>query len=157
MPWGRIRTEWGVFHVAWDSQGVTRLLFPNQPCPEPLHESDLLDGLAKELGEYLEGERPGFTVPLSLDASAFSLEVWEALCAVPYGETVTYGELAAGLGRPGAGRAVGRAVAINPVPILIPCHRVVGKRGLGGFGPGLDWKERILSLERAHRSKFSPR
>lgn len=96
-------------------------------------------------------------MPVRLQGPPFSRRVWEELSRIPYGESITYKELAAGLGRPGAARAVGQALAKNPVPIIVPCHRVVATHGLGGFGPGLTWKKRLLELEAAHKAKFSPR
>jgi methylated-DNA-[protein]-cysteine S-methyltransferase len=103
---------------------------------------------ARELAGYAAGRRRTFTVPVDLDPLApFQRTVARALQRVPFGETVTYGELARRAGRPGAARAVGQAMARNPVPLLVPCHRVVSARGLGGFGGGLALKRRLLALE----------
>ena len=86
--------------------------------------------------------------PLDLDGTPFQLKVWERLCAIPTGKTISYGELAASIGRPKAARAVGAAVGANPVPILVPCHRVIGVNGsLTGFGLGLPMKRSLLSHE----------
>ncbi|MFM9372225.1 methylated-DNA--[protein]-cysteine S-methyltransferase [Streptomyces sp. Da 82-17] len=104
---------------------------------------------ARQLGEYFAGERHTFDLPLSLQGTPFQREVWAGLLAIPYGETRTYGELAAELGRPQASRAVGLANGKNPVGIVVPCHRVVGANGsLTGYGGGLDRKRRLLDLER---------
>jgi len=92
-------------------------------------------------------------VPLRLRGTRFQLAVWGALQEIPYGQAVTYGELAELVGRPRAARAVGRAVGTNPLPILVPCHRVVAAGGLGGYGPGPSWKERLLALEGWKRGK----
>lgn len=100
--------------------------------------------------EYLEGKRRRFELPLDLRGTPFQRAVWEALLAIPYGETRTYGEVASAIGRPGAVRAVGAANGANPVPLVVPCHRVVAAGGrLGGFGGGLPLKTRLLALEGA--------
>ncbi len=102
-----------------------------------------------QLREYLIGARRMFDLPLDVRGTAFQKDVWNALCGIPYGTTVSYGEIAAQIDRPRAVRAVGQAVGANPVPIVIPCHRVIGHDGhLVGFGGGLPLKERLLSLER---------
>ena len=104
----------------------------------------------RQLTEYLAGDRRQFDLPIDLRGTAFQLAVWTELALVPYGMTISYGELAARIGRPRAARAVGAAVGANPIPIIIPCHRVIGKTGaLIGFGGGLDLKQRFLTLEGA--------
>jgi len=102
---------------------------------------------------YLRGELRAFSIPLDLRGTPFQRSVWGALREIPYGETVAYSQIASDLGKPRALRAVGQAVGANPVPIVIPCHRVVGKDGrLVGFGGGLPLKERLLYLERGSLS-----
>lgn len=102
----------------------------------------------QQLSEYFSGERRVFDVPLDLRGSEFQLEVWRAVHAIPYGRTASYGDIAELLGRPGASRAVGGANHHNPVPIIVPCHRVIGSDGsLVGFGGGLRLKHRLLALE----------
>ncbi len=98
---------------------------------------------------YLSGEPVDFsTIPLDLSmATLFQRRVWNAVSRIPFGSTVTYGELALRMGIPGGARAVGQALRRNPLPIIIPCHRVVGKGGLTGFSGGLDWKRRLIKLE----------
>ncbi len=111
----------------------------------------------RQLDEYFAGVREKFDLPLALEGTDFQRQVWRALVAIPYGETRSYGELAAELGRPGASRAVGRANATNPIPIVIPCHRVIGADGsLTGFGGGLPAKRRLLELERARSGRAEP-
>ncbi len=101
-----------------------------------------------QLGEYFAGERTTFDVPLRLAGTPFQLEVWQALQAIPYGETASYGELARRIGRPAAVRAVGLANGRNPVSIIVPCHRVIGSDGsLTGYGGGLERKRHLLGLE----------
>lgn len=110
--------------------------------PAPFEE------VVRQLGEYFEGRRRAFSLPLALSGTPFQKRVYEALREVPYGTTVSYGELAKKIGRPGAARAVGGANRQNPLPIVIPCHRVIGADGgLTGFGGGLAIKRRLLALE----------
>jgi len=112
--------------------------------------------IAHELAEYFEGTRTRFTVPMTPEGTAFQLGVWNALEQIPYGETRTYGDIAKAVGNPGASRAVGMANHHNPIPIMIPCHRVVATGGkLGGFGGGVDLKQRLLQLEAEHSALFA--
>ena len=98
--------------------------------------------------EYLQGDRRSFDIELDLIGTEFQKEVWRATSAIPYGETRSYGEIAHRIGRPRSGRAVGGALHVNPVPLVVPCHRVIGKNGsLVGFGGGLDMKARLIDLE----------
>lgn len=108
----------------------------------------LVDAAVRELDDYFGGRLRTFTVPLDLCGTAFQHAVWTAVAAIPYGETRSYGELAADLGRCLSARAVGQANARNPVSIIIPCHRVIGSDGsLVGYGGGLDRKRALLDLE----------
>ncbi|WP_340374821.1 methylated-DNA--[protein]-cysteine S-methyltransferase [Streptomyces sp. SS7] len=110
---------------------------------------DTLFGAAEEqLEAYFDGGLQEFTLPLRMSGTPFQREVWDQLRAIPYGETRSYGELAAFLGNPGASRAVGLANGKNPIGIIVPCHRVVGAGGgLTGYGGGLDRKQRLLDFE----------
>jgi methylated-DNA-[protein]-cysteine S-methyltransferase len=111
-------------------------------------EHPYLEQAAAEIRDYLAGERCLFTVPLDLRGTGFQLAVWQALRDIPYGQTTSYARLAASIGRPRASRAVGQATHRNPVPILVPCHRLIGADGsLTGFGGGLELKRRLLNLE----------
>lgn len=104
----------------------------------------------KELSAYFAGERPRFQTPLRLRGTAFQRTVWETLRQIPYGQTVSYGSLALTIGRPTGARAVGMAVGQNPVSIIVPCHRVIGKDGsLTGYGGGLERKAWLLRHEGA--------
>ncbi|MER6538016.1 methylated-DNA--[protein]-cysteine S-methyltransferase [Streptomyces sp. 900105755] len=103
----------------------------------------------EQLTAYFAGELTEFTVELRLNGTPFQRSVWEQLCLIPYGETRSYGELAAALGNPQASRAVGLANGRNPVSIIVPCHRVIGAGGsLTGYGGGLPRKQRLLDFER---------
>ncbi|MEU8913914.1 methylated-DNA--[protein]-cysteine S-methyltransferase [Streptomyces nigrescens] len=108
-----------------------------------------------QLQAYFRGELTSFDLPLALRGTPFQRRVWAALCAIPYGETVSYGQLAERLGAPSASRAVGLANGRNPVGIIVPCHRVVGANGsLTGYGGGLDRKRRLLAFERTEDGLF---
>lgn len=114
-------------------------------------------GARRELAEYLAGTRKRFGVRLSPFGTPFQLRAWEALVAIPYGRTASYAEQAASIGSPKATRAVGLANGANPLPIVVPCHRVVGAQGdLGGFGGGLAVKRWLLELERRGPPAWHP-
>jgi len=111
--------------------------------------------VAAELLEYFAGNRKSFEFAVGPHGTAFDKRVWDALLDIPYGVTLTYGELAGLIGSPGAARAVGTANGRNPIPIVIPCHRVVAAGGkLGGYGGGLDLKRALLDLETRHSLPF---
>ena len=106
------------------------------------------DQVALELQEYFDGKRTHFTFPLRLDGTDFQKAVWQALLGIPYGQTRTYSQIAAAIGRPKASRAVGIACSKNPIWIAVPCHRVIGKNNtLTGYAGGLDLKQKLLDLE----------
>ncbi|MCI2423359.1 methylated-DNA--[protein]-cysteine S-methyltransferase [Saccharopolyspora sp. K220] len=108
----------------------------------------------EQLAEYFAGQRDSFDVPMTLTGTPFQRTVWAALCEIPYGETVSYGELAEQIGRPTASRAVGLANGKNPISIIVPCHRVVGATGnLTGYGGGLDRKQHLLDFERSNATQ----
>lgn len=122
----------------------------NQPIKEDIIQKDtpLLKETEKQLLEYLEGKRKVFDVPLNPKGTKFMKEVWTALQEIPYGETKTYGQIAQRIGKPKAARAVGMANHRNPIPIIIPCHRVIGSNGkLVGYALGMEKKEFLLTLE----------
>jgi methylated-DNA-[protein]-cysteine S-methyltransferase len=115
---------------------------PGDPADEPFAAA------ARQLAAYFAGQLTRFSLPLSPRGTEFQRQVWAALQEIPYGQTVTYGQLAADLGRPAASRAVGLANGRNPVSIVVPCHRVIGSDGsLTGYGGGLDRKRYLLDLE----------
>jgi methylated-DNA-[protein]-cysteine S-methyltransferase len=111
------------------------------------HDESFED-VRRQMDEYFDGERRTFDVPVQMAGNSFEQRVWNALLELPYGETVSYGELAATIGRPGAARAVGLANGRNPVAVIVPCHRVIGADGsLTGYGGGLARKQFLLDLE----------
>jgi len=117
----------------------------------------LLAEAVRQLREYFAGSRQDFDLPLAPKGTDFQRKVWRTLQEIPYGETISYGELAKRVGNPKASRAVGSANGKNRIPIVIPCHRVIaGDGGLGGFGGGLSVKEKLLAIERAPRVKAAP-
>jgi methylated-DNA-[protein]-cysteine S-methyltransferase len=108
--------------------------------------------VVEQLAAYFDGSLTEFDVELHLDGTDFQRRVWEALRTIPYGETRSYGEIAAQIGSPGASRAVGLANGRNPISIIIPCHRVIGSTGgLTGYGGGIDRKQALLALETARQ------
>jgi len=109
----------------------------------------VLEPAAAQLDEYLAGRRQSFDLAIDVHGTPFQNEVWTQLMGIPYGSTVTYGQIARRIGRPTASRAVGAAIGANPLPIVIPCHRVIGSKGaLVGYGGGLKNKETLLKIER---------
>lgn len=119
-----------------------------EPLPRRVVQTPLLQEAEEQLTEYFAGVRREFDLPLAPKGTPFQQAVWAELLKIPYGETRTYGQLAAALGKPKASRAVGSACHCNPIGILIPCHRVVGANGsLTGYAGGLDVKEYLLELE----------
>ena len=128
---------------------LTHILFAHQAPPADVAwDADRCAGAAAQLSEYFAGERTAFDLPLAPAGSEFQRRVWDALRGIRHGEVVDYGGLGARIGRAGAARAVGRANATNPIPIVIPCHRVIGADGsLTGYAGGLDAKLALLRLE----------
>jgi len=149
MRWAHVDTSWGTFTALWNKNGVTQLLFPGAPVPEGRASQAPLE-LVAQLTSYLKGELQVFSLPLAPGGSSFQFAVWDVLRSTPYGTTTSYGQLARRIGRHTAARAVGGAIARNPIPVMIPCHRVLPASGaLGSFGPGPAWKARLLELEGA--------
>lgn len=145
-------TPFGTMGLAAENDAITQIYLPNQGIPGiATHETPLLAEAKRQLTEYFAGKRRVFDLPLNARGTAFREKVWAALRDIPYGETITYGQLAANIGQPKAVRAVGGANHHNPISIIIPCHRVVGADGsLTGYGGGVDLKEKLLNLERSH-------
>ena len=133
-----------------DGRRLHRIHLPGGKWPEPdaIEDDSSFGEVADQLDEYWHGSRRTFELELFPQGTDFRMRVWKALGDIPYGKIVGYGELARKIGRPKAARAVGAACGANPLPIVIPCHRVVGASGtLTGFGGGIDMKEQLLTLE----------
>lgn len=145
-------TAIGKMTIASDGKAITAVAFGARPGLAPAGRTELTDRAFSELEEYLAGKRRDFSVPLSPRGTAFQRRVWDALRAIPYGETRSYKQIAESVGSPAACRAVGLANNRNPIAVLIPCHRVIGSDGsLVGYGGGLELKRRLLGLERERR------
>ena len=141
------RNDAGISHIVFQ-EGTTALT----PKPGWIQDPTAFEDIAVQLDAYFAGELTDFDLPLAPEGTSFQLTVWEALKSIPYGETISYGELAQEIGRPTASRAVGAANGRNPLPIVIPCHRVIGQDGsLTGYGGGLRFKKALLSLEKNGR------
>ena len=121
---------------------------PMRIQPRWQRDDDAFPDVREQLAEYFAGERDSFDIQMHLEGSGFQRTVWHALTEIPYGETISYGELARRIGRPDLARAVGTANGQNPIAVIVPCHRVIGSNGkLVGYGGGLDNKRRLLELE----------
>ncbi len=139
-------TEKGVSNIFFGERGFRSYL--ERTAPHGLVPGGPAAGMAREIELYFEGKLTKFMTPLDMTSGTdFQKTVWENLRAVPYGKLTTYGELAEKVGKPGAARAVGNAVGENPLPIVIPCHRVVASDGLGGYTGGIDIKKDLLKVE----------
>ncbi len=149
-------TPIGELLLAGEEDALVMIGFPKgsmrrEPESEWIYNEKPLADASCQLREYFDGERREFDLPLRLGGTEFQVSVLEALQKIPYGETTSYGEIARRIGRPKAVRAVGAANGRNPIPIVVPCHRVIGSTGdLTGFGGGLDTKEALLRLEAEH-------
>ncbi|WP_042350614.1 methylated-DNA--[protein]-cysteine S-methyltransferase [Bacillus massiliigorillae] len=143
----------GKLGVVQEEQAITRIYFQNENIPEDLieFETDLIKEAGQQIQEYFAGKRKDFTIPLAPNGTPFMQSVWKALIEIPYGETRSYKDVAESIENPKAVRAVGMANNRNPLPIVIPCHRVIGANGkLVGYGGGLDIKILLLDLEKKH-------
>lgn len=156
MNYAYLDTPIGTLLIVGDAAAVHRITFPQRgrPAkPEPEWQESQrgpVGEAARQLREYFAGKRADFDLPLSPAGTAFQRSVWLQLQEIPYGETISYGELARRVGNPKASRAVGSVNGANPLPIVIPCHRVIAGDGtLGGFGGGLPTKQTLLALERS--------
>jgi methylated-DNA-[protein]-cysteine S-methyltransferase len=155
-------TSWGVFRLAASEGGVVAVGLPRGDGGDGFFEflrrkfpgflyvegtTPELEQGRRELEEYLAGARREFDVPFHIRVTPFQFKVLEGISAIPYGATATYGELGRRIGSPGAARAVGAACAANPIPLIVPCHRVVASAGLGGYAGGLELKRKLLAHE----------
>ena len=164
MSYTLLDTELGRLGLVGSTVGLRRIVLPQtsresvlqlvmEGLPGAIADPSPFGDLPYRLRRYLRGEPISFDDKLDLThATPFRRAVWEAARAIPYGETWSYGEMARRVGKPGASRAVGQALAKNPLPIVVPCHRVIGKDGsLTGFEGGLEMKRRLLEIEASSR------
>lgn len=161
MRWRAVECALGSILVAASERGLSRVVLPGErgareleswrdrhaPNDALVEDRGGLEEVARQVRAYAAGELRRFALRLDPRGSAFERAVWQAEEAIPYGETRSYGEIARAIGRPGAARAVGSATGRNPLPLVVPCHRVLAADGLGGFGGGLALKRRLLALE----------
>jgi O-6-methylguanine DNA methyltransferase len=146
----------GLYAVEFDKPEAhfLRILSRRAPGATIIPDEAHTQAICRQIGEYLQGQRSIFDLDVDLSGlPAFQQAVMQATLAVPYGQTTTYGEIAAAIGHPGAARAVGRAGATNPIPLVVPCHRVIGRDGkLHGYGGpgGIQLKAQLLEMERAN-------
>ena len=149
-----IESPIGPLLLVADDAGLRRIEFKSGKRahpPDPAWQEDPrpLKDTIRQLRAYFAGKLETFELRLAPEGTPFQQTVWRRLCGIPYGETISYGELARRVGNPKASRAVGLANGSNPIPIIIPCHRVIGSNGkLTGYGGGLPIKEKLLALER---------
>jgi methylated-DNA-[protein]-cysteine S-methyltransferase len=141
----------GKLTLASNGEAITQVEFEQSRYPLPAHprgDDKILKQARKELDAYFAGKLKAFTVPVAPEGTAFQKSAWKALQKIPYGATRSYGQQAKVIGKPAAVRAVGAANGRNPIPVIIPCHRVIGSNGsLTGFGGGMERKQFLLDLE----------
>jgi methylated-DNA-[protein]-cysteine S-methyltransferase len=144
-----LETPIGPLAVAKNDGGaITEIRFSGHADGEWTRDDSAFDDVATQFCEYFAGDRRDFDLPLAPSGTSFQLAVWNVLRSIPYGATWSYLDVANAIGKPAACRAVGAANGANPLPIVVPCHRVIGSNGsLTGFGGGIDVKRRLLALE----------
>lgn len=150
----------GVLTLVADEKGLRFVYFPKGRNTQPVqsdwrHHPPLFQEIKQQLAAYFKGRLQQFDLPLAAVGTDFQRRVWKALTTIPYGRVVSYKSIAEAIGQPKAVRAVGGANARNPIPIIIPCHRVIGANGtLTGFGGGLETKSKLIELERSMVNKM---
>ena len=152
------QTSIGTVGILENNNAITHLFFEGEPAPADalVQETALLKEAGRQLQLYLAGQLQTFTLPLAPDGTEYMRHVWEKLCDIPYGETRSYRDIAHSLGNPKAARAVGLANNKNPLPLFIPCHRVIGaNQKLVGYRGGLRVKGQLLELEKQRRDPIS--
>lgn len=158
VSYTQIDSPVGPLLLAADDSGLRLISFltgakAHRPRAGWLADSAPLTGVIRQLNAYFSGELKTFDLRLAPEGTPFQLGVWKQLELIPYGETISYGELARRIGNPAAARAVGLANGANPLPIVVPCHRVIGSSGaLTGYGGGLSIKQKLLALEQPQGS-----
>jgi methylated-DNA-[protein]-cysteine S-methyltransferase len=146
----------GTIYVITTHKGISRIIFGKDGFEEfirslngvELYQGGEAEESAREVRLYIQGKLKEFKAKLDLSSGTpFQISVWRELLRIPYGNVKTYGEIARIIGKPHAARAVGGAVGANPIPIIVPCHRVLAKNGLGGYSSGIEIKKKLLHLE----------
>jgi methylated-DNA-[protein]-cysteine S-methyltransferase len=161
IVYGQLDSPVGILNIIASAEGIHNILWQHESesilgkqILASLHchnKNNLILETKKQLQEYFANNRKVFALPLAPVGTAFQLQVWQALRAIPYGQTISYGAQACMLGNKNKARAVGMANGLNPISIIVPCHRVIGANGLlTGFGGGLAAKEYLLNLERGY-------
>lgn len=159
--WETLRHDEWTFHLAATNKGLCCITLPNETFDtleqwvakhvtegNLIHDTDKLHSYIMQVEEYLEGRRSEFSLPLDLRGTPFQVKVWRALLEIPFGETLSYSQIGERIGSSTAVRAIGAANGANPIPIVVPCHRVIGKNGkFTGYRGGLDMKAKLLRLE----------
>ncbi len=162
LYWHEFDSPVGRLLLAGDGASLIQVCFQSGPRPQQLGDGWVaaaapFRAAIEQLDEYFAGRRRRFDLPLAPRGTDFQRRVWRALSDIPYGKTISYGELARLIGKPSASRAVGLANGANPLPIVVPCHRVIGADGsLTGFGGGLPIKRKLLALEGAGAEEAGP-
>ena len=142
-------TEVGIIGIRENNKSITDIYFSKVDTNDNIEETDLIKECFKQLKEYFEGNRKKFDLPLDAEGTEFQKKVWNELLNIPYGETKSYKDIAVAIGNEKACRAIGMANNKNPIPIVIPCHRVIGSNGkLVGYAGGLNVKEKLLNIEK---------
>jgi O-6-methylguanine DNA methyltransferase len=162
IVWDAVKSRVGTVRVAATSRGVCKIALGQETAadffgwlkryvahaPRRLERSGIVELALDQIAEYLGGQRRGFDLPLDLRGTEFQRRVWSAVAGIPYGQTRTYAQIAQAIGKHLAVRAVGAANGANPLPLVVPCHRVLGSDGsLTGYGGGLDVKQKLLEME----------
>ena len=142
-------TEIGIIGIRENNKSITDIFFSKVDTNDNIEETDLIKECFKQLKEYFEGNRMKFDLPLDARGTEFQMKVWNELLNIPYGETKSYKDIAVAIGNEKACRAIGMANNKNPIPIIIPCHRVIGSNGkLVGYAGGVNVKEKLLNIEK---------
>ena len=163
ITWATMKSRVGTIRVAATPRGVCKITLGKETAedffdwlerhighvPRKPERSGIVALALDQIAEYLDGQRRDFDLPLDLRGTEFQRRMWAAVAGIPYGETRTYAEIALAIGKPEAVRAVGAANGANPLPLVVPCHRVIGSDGsLTGYGGGLDVKQKLLEMEK---------
>jgi methylated-DNA-[protein]-cysteine S-methyltransferase len=153
MEWyDTVAAPWGTVYVIFNSEGITRICLTQDQFRREFDKTVSKKNhpiASRELVEYFQRKRQHFSIPLVMQGTTFQAKVWKALLDIPYGQTRSYGWIANRIGNPRSNRAVGNAVGANPIPVVVPCHRVIkGDGSLGGYYYGPEMKQQLLDIEK---------